>query len=117
MIKKDLERFFRKVEGSEELQAQIGEKTDGDTLVKLGAEHGCEFTLEELEDVVGDSGESTAFPPLIDLKSLLPFGALEAQLSETRGMMRRRTAAMNKAFLNYATSREYKLEYWKRPYK
>ena len=33
---------------SEELQARIGEEIDADSLIALGAEHGCEFSAEDL---------------------------------------------------------------------
>ncbi len=32
----------------EELQARIGEEIDVDSLIALGAEHGCEFTADDL---------------------------------------------------------------------
>ena len=50
MSKENLEQFMSKVADSEELQAKIGEQIDADVLVALGAECGCEFTAEELQE-------------------------------------------------------------------
>ena len=52
MSKENLERFMTRVADSEELQAKIGEEITGDALVALGAAHGCEFSIE---DVQGDA--------------------------------------------------------------
>ncbi len=49
MSKENLEQFMSKVADSEELQATIGEKIDA-ALIALGAECGCEFTAEELQE-------------------------------------------------------------------
>ncbi len=49
MSKENLEQFMSKVADSEELQAKIGEEIDAEALIALGAEHGCEFTAEELQ--------------------------------------------------------------------
>ena len=54
---------------SEDLQAKIGTEITGDALVALGAAHGCEFTIEdvqasaelnddELDDVAGGYGRN-----------------------------------------------------------
>ena len=48
MSKESLEEFIQKVTDSEELQARIGEEIDADALIALGAEHGCEFSAEDL---------------------------------------------------------------------
>ncbi len=48
MSKENLDQFIQKVTDSEELQARIGEEIDADSLIALGAEHGCEFTAEDL---------------------------------------------------------------------
>ena len=48
MSKENLERFMTQVAESEELKARIGEEIDGDALIALGAEHGCEFSAEDL---------------------------------------------------------------------
>ena len=48
MSKENLERFMAQVADSEELQARIGEEIDADALIALGAEHGCEFSAEDL---------------------------------------------------------------------
>ena len=48
MSKENLDQFIQKATGSEELQARIGEEMDADSLIALGAEHGCEFTADDL---------------------------------------------------------------------
>jgi predicted ribosomally synthesized peptide with nif11-like leader len=48
MSKENLDQFIQKVTDSEELQARIGEEIDADSLIALGAEHGCEFTADDL---------------------------------------------------------------------
>ena len=48
MSKETLDQFFQKVTDSEQLQARIGDEMDADSLIALGAEHGCEFTAEDL---------------------------------------------------------------------
>ena len=50
MSKENLEQFMSKVADSEELQAKIGEQIDAAALIALGAECGCEFTAEELQE-------------------------------------------------------------------
>ncbi len=50
MSKENLEQFMSKVADSEELQAKIGEQIDAEALIALGAECGCEFTAEELQE-------------------------------------------------------------------
>ncbi len=50
MSKENLEQFMSKVADSEELQAKIGESIDAEALITLGAECGCEFTAEELQE-------------------------------------------------------------------
>ena len=52
MSKENLERFMTRVADSKDLQAKIGEEITGDALVALGAAHGCEFSIE---DVQGDA--------------------------------------------------------------
>ena len=52
MSKENLEQFMNKVAESEELQAKIGEEIDGEALITLGAECGCEFTAEQLQDFI-----------------------------------------------------------------
>ena len=41
---------MNQVADSEELQARIGEEIDANSLIALGAEHGCEFTAEDLQE-------------------------------------------------------------------
>ncbi|HCY13642.1 MAG TPA: hypothetical protein DG414_07375 [Gammaproteobacteria bacterium] len=50
MSKENLEQFMNQVAGSEELQARIGEEINAEALIALGAECGCEFTAEELQE-------------------------------------------------------------------
>ncbi len=50
MSKENLDQFIQKVTDDEELQARIGEEIDADSLIALGAECGCEFTAEDLQD-------------------------------------------------------------------
>ena len=51
MSTENLEQFMDNVADSPQLQANIGEKIDA-ALIALGAECGCEFTAEELEEYV-----------------------------------------------------------------
>jgi len=48
MSKENLDQFMNQVADSEELQARIGEEIDAETLIALGAEHGCEFSADDL---------------------------------------------------------------------
>jgi predicted ribosomally synthesized peptide with nif11-like leader len=48
MSKESLDQFIQQISDSEELRARIGEEIDADSLIALGAEHGCEFTAEDL---------------------------------------------------------------------
>jgi predicted ribosomally synthesized peptide with nif11-like leader len=50
MSKENLDQFMNQVADSEELQARIGEEIDADSLIALGAECGCEFTAEDLQE-------------------------------------------------------------------
>ncbi len=50
MSKENLEQFIQKISDSEELQARIGEEIDTDAFITLGAEHGCEFSAEDLAE-------------------------------------------------------------------
>jgi hypothetical protein len=52
MSKENLEQFMNKVADSEELQAKIGGEIDAKALIALGAECGCEFNAEELQESV-----------------------------------------------------------------
>ena len=49
MSKENLEQFMKQVADSEDLQAKIGEEITGDALVVLGAAHGCEFSIEDVQ--------------------------------------------------------------------
>jgi len=45
----NFERFMKQVDDSQELQAKIGAEITGEALVALGAAHGCEFSIEDLQ--------------------------------------------------------------------
>ena len=49
MSKENLEQFMKQVAGSEDLQAKIGEEITGEALVALGAGHGCEFSIADVQ--------------------------------------------------------------------
>ena len=49
MSRDNLEQFIQHISDSEELQAKIGDEIATDAFVALGAEHGCEFTEEDLQ--------------------------------------------------------------------
>ncbi|HIE87709.1 MAG TPA: Nif11-like leader peptide family natural product precursor [Gammaproteobacteria bacterium] len=76
MSKENLDQFIQKVTDSEELQARIGEEMDADSLVALGAEHGCEFSADDLtagaelsdEELDGVSGGLIAIIAIAALK-------------------------------------------------
>jgi len=79
MSKENLDQFFQKVTDSEELQARVGEEIDAESLIALGAEHGCEFTAEdlaadvelsdeELDGVAGGLGIDTTPPNAFSLR-------------------------------------------------
>ena len=40
---------MKQVADSEDLQAKIGQEITGDALVALGAAHGCEFSIEDVQ--------------------------------------------------------------------
>ena len=56
MSQEGLEQFMGKVESNDELKVTIESQLDSDgtisadTLIALGAEHGCEFTAEDLAE-------------------------------------------------------------------
>ncbi len=50
MSKENLDQFIQKVTDSEELQTRIGDEMDTDVFIALGAEHGCEFSAEDLAE-------------------------------------------------------------------
>jgi predicted ribosomally synthesized peptide with nif11-like leader len=69
MSKESLDQFMNQVADSEELQARFGDEMDADSLIVLGAEHGCEFTVDDLtaggaelsdEELDGVAGGATA---------------------------------------------------------
>ncbi|MDP7119011.1 MAG: Nif11-like leader peptide family natural product precursor [Arenicellales bacterium] len=77
MSKENLEQFMNQVADSEALQARIGDEIDAEPLIALGAEHGCEFTAEELQESaeLSDEGLDGAVGGLT---------AAEARVRETR---------------------------------
>jgi len=54
MSKENLEQFIQQISDSEELQTRIGDEIDTESLIALGAEHGCEFTAEDLHAELSD---------------------------------------------------------------
>ena len=52
----NIEQFMNQVAESEELQARIGKEIDTGSLIVLGAEYGCEFTAEELQELSRHGG-------------------------------------------------------------
>ena len=48
MSKETLDQFIQQISDSEELQTRIGEEIDADSLIALGAEHGCDFSADDL---------------------------------------------------------------------
>ena len=54
MSKENLEQFIQQISDSEELQTRIGDEIDTDAFIALGAEHGCEFTTEDLHAELSD---------------------------------------------------------------
>ena len=50
MSKENLEQFINKIAENSQLQSQLGEETDTDTLIALGAENGYEFSLEDFQE-------------------------------------------------------------------
>ncbi|MEE2636995.1 MAG: Nif11-like leader peptide family RiPP precursor [Acidobacteriota bacterium] len=49
MSKENLEQFMKQVAESEDLQSRMGDEIAGDDLAALGAEHGWEFSIEDLQ--------------------------------------------------------------------
>ena len=49
MSKENLEHFMKQVADSQELQAKVGAEITGDALVALGAAHGCEFSIANVQ--------------------------------------------------------------------
>ena len=50
MSKENLDQFIQKVTDDKQLQARIGDEIDTDSLIALGAEHGFEFSVEDLQE-------------------------------------------------------------------
>ena len=79
MGKENLGQFVQKVTDDEQLQARVGEEMDADSLIALGAEHGFEFTAEdlaqnaelsdeELDSVAGGQGIDTTPPKAFNIR-------------------------------------------------
>jgi predicted ribosomally synthesized peptide with nif11-like leader len=54
MSKENLEQFIQQISDSGELQTRIGDEIDTDAFIALGAEHGCDFTAEDLHAELSD---------------------------------------------------------------
>ncbi len=50
MSKENLEQFIQQISDSEELQSTIGDEIDTDAFIALGAQHGCDFSVEDLAE-------------------------------------------------------------------
>jgi predicted ribosomally synthesized peptide with nif11-like leader len=48
MSKETLDQFIQKVTDDEQLQSRIGEEMEADAFIALGAEHGCDFSADDL---------------------------------------------------------------------
>mgnify|MGYP001063218398 CR=1 FL=1 len=48
MSKESLDQFIQQISDNEELQSLIGYEMEADPFIALGAEHGYEFTVEDL---------------------------------------------------------------------
>ena len=89
MSKETLDQFIQKVTDNEELQTWIGEEMDTDAFIALGAEHGCEFSVEDLvenaelsdDELDGVAGGAYEVLPPVALPSSLSFCSLEVDLS------------------------------------
>ena len=83
MSKENLEQFMEQVAGSEELQAKIGEEIDAEALIALGAECGCEFTAEELQESAELSDEElgTVAGGLVGERGVVGEDALRAPIN------------------------------------
>ena len=49
MSRENLEQFMKQVAESEDLQSRLSDEIAGDNLVALGAEHGWEFSIEDVQ--------------------------------------------------------------------
>ena len=49
MSKENLEQFMKQVADSKDLQAKVGKEIADDALVALGAAHGREFSMEDVQ--------------------------------------------------------------------
>ena len=50
MSKEALDQFVKKIADSDELTTAIGAGVDAESLITLGAEHGFEFSIEDLRE-------------------------------------------------------------------
>jgi len=89
MSQQSLEHFLAKVAQSEELQSTIGEEIDAESLVALGAEHGFEFSVEDLQESAelsddeldGVAGGTYEVLPSLDVPTNISFTALTIDTS------------------------------------
>ncbi len=85
MSKENLEQFMKQVAESEDLQSRMGDEIAGDDLTALGAEHGWEFSIEDLQASAELSDEELdAVAGGYELKNVM------ARLGPRVGKMRRR---------------------------
>ena len=84
MSKENLERFMTRVADSKELQAKIGEEITGDALVALGAAHGCEFSIEDV-DVQGGAALSDKQLEGVAGGAVFVLGDMPSKLRLSRG--------------------------------
>ena len=89
MSKEGLEQFMVQMAESEALQARIGEEIDAESLVALGAEHGFEFSVEDLQESAelsddeldGVAGGTYEVLPSLDVPTNISFTALTIDTS------------------------------------
>ena len=86
MSKENFERFMKQVADSEDLQAKIGKEITDDALVALGAAHGCEFSIEDVQ-AGAEMGDA-------ELEAVSG-GRREFKASEYRISTRRKASAMD----------------------
>ena len=100
MSKENLDQFIQKVTDSDELQARIGEEIDIDSLIALGAEHGCEFSAEELtagtelsdEELDGVAGGVVCLAALVKRNSTTTVGSPRDASEKDNGIKKSKTS-------------------------
>ncbi len=109
MSKENLEQFMKQIDESKDLQAKIGEEITGDALVALGAAHGCEFSIEDLqgdaelsdkqlEGVAGGSplSNSTVSVSCVSAVAVKDDPAIQSAMKKELAHTRRRTSTRSK---------------------